>query len=101
MDLNHLKDEIKGRVKPIGGWAWNRLNLARDGWAVRTFDFGPSQISEVKELMRKYAVSRPEIRTINWLVPYVKHPFFAGVYTILRFADYFSREKGIQNRVIF
>ena len=101
MDLNHLKDVIRGRVKPIGSWAWNRLNLARDGRAVRIFDFGPSEVREVKELMTEYAVSRPEIRTINWLVPLVKHPFFAGVYTILRFADYFSREKGIQNRMIF
>ena len=101
MDLNRLKDVIKEGAKPIGSWAWNRLNLARDSRAVRTFDFGPSQVREVKELMRKYAVSRPEIRTINWLVPHVKHPFFAGVYTILRFADYFSREKGIQNRMIF
>jgi O-antigen biosynthesis protein len=101
MDINHVKDAIKGRVKPIGSWALNRLNLARDGRAVRAFDFGPSDVREVKELMAKYAVSRPEIRTINWLVPHVKHPLFAGVYTILRFADYFSREKGIQNRMIF
>jgi O-antigen biosynthesis protein len=58
-------------------------------------------VREVKELMTKYAVNRPEIRTINWLVPHVKHPLFAGVYTILRFADYFTREKRIQNRMIF
>lgn len=101
MDLNHVKDAIKDQVKPIGSWAWNRLNLARDGRAVKAFDFGPSQVTEVKELMTKYAVSRPEIRTVNWIVPYVKHPLFAGVYTILRFADYFSREKKIQNRMIF
>ena len=101
MVLNHLKDAIKGWVRPVGSWAWNRLNLARDGRAVKTFDFGPSQVKEVKELMAKYAFSRPEIRTINWLVPHVKHPLFAGVHTILRFADYFSREKGIQNRMIF
>lgn len=101
MDLNHLKDGVKRRIKPIGSWAWNRLNLARDGRAVRTFDFGPSQVREVKELMAHFAVCRPEIRTINWLVPQVKHPNFAGMYTILRFADYFSRRKGIENRMIF
>jgi len=101
MGLDQLKDAIKRRVKPIGGWAWNRLNLARDGRAVKALDFGPNQVREVKELMVRYAVNRPEIRTINWFVPQVKHPLFAGVYTILRFADYFSREKGIQNRMIF
>lgn len=101
MVSNYLRGAIKERIKPIGSWAWNRLNLARDGRAVRSFDFGPSQVKEVKELMAKFAVSRPEIRTINWLVPQVKHPLFAGVHTILRFADYFSREKGIQNRMVF
>ena len=101
MAINRVKDAVKAQVKPIGSWAWNRLNLARDGRAVKAFDFGPGQVTEVKELMRKYAVSRPEIRTVNWIVPHVKHPLFAGVYTILRFADHFSREKGIQNRMIF
>jgi glycosyltransferase involved in cell wall biosynthesis len=100
MKFNRLKDVIKDQVRPIGSWAWNRLNLAGDDRAVRTFDFGPNQVKEVKELMAKYAVSRPNIRTINWLVPYVKHPLFAGVYTILRFADYFSHEKAIQNRIV-
>src|SRR5712692_1101485 len=96
-----LKNAIKAQVKPIGSWVWNRLNLMRDGEAVKAFDFGPNHVREVKELMTKYAVSRPEIRTINWLVPHVKHPLFAGVHTILRFADYFSRGKGTQNRMIF
>lgn len=98
--MNYLRSAIQGRVKPVGSWAWNRLNLARDNRAVRNFDFGPREISEVKELMAKYAVRRPQIRTINWLVPSAKHPLFAGVHTILRFADYFFREKGIQNRLI-
>lgn len=101
MDLNYLKDEIKDRVKPIGSWAWNRLNLARDGRAVRAFDFEASQVREVRELMKEYAAGRPEIRTVNWFVPHVKHPLFAGVHTILRFADYFARKKGIHNRMIF
>jgi len=100
MKINHLKNVIKDQVRPIGSWAWNRLNLARDGRAVRTFDFGSNQVKDVKDLMAKFAVSRPNIRTINWLVPYVKHPLFAGVYTILRFADYFSHEKAIQNRIV-
>lgn len=101
MYLSNLRGVVRGRLKPVGSWAWNRLNLARDNRAVRNFDFGPRDISEVKELMAKYAADRPRIETVNWLVPCVKHPLFAGVYTILRFADYLSREKGIENRIIF
>jgi hypothetical protein len=91
MDLNHLKDAIKRQVKPIGSWAWNRLNLARDGRAVRTFDFVPSQVREVKELMRKYAVSRPEIRTRSavpfaLLVAYCS--FFIGAYSNRYFGSF-------------
>jgi glycosyltransferase involved in cell wall biosynthesis len=73
----------------------------RDREAVKAFDFGPNHVREVKELMARYAVGRSEIRTINWLVPQVKHPLFAGIHTVLRFADYFSREKEIQNKIIF
>src|SRR6266478_4599797 len=97
----NLKNEIKSKVKPIASWVLNRLNLMRDGEAVRAYDFGPNHVREVKDLMARYAVSRREIRSINWLLPQVKHPLFAGVHTVLRFADYFSREKGIQNRIIF
>jgi glycosyltransferase involved in cell wall biosynthesis len=96
-----LKNAVRTKVKPIGSWALNRLNLMRDIEAVKTYDFSPNHVRESKELMTRYAVRTPEIRTINWLVPQVKHPLFAGVHTVLRFADYFSREKGIQNRMIF
>ena len=101
MNLTRLRDAIKERVKPVGSWVLNRLNLMRDAEAVRAYDFGPNQVREVKDLMARYAASRHEIRTINWLLPQVKHPLFAGVNTVLRFADYFSREKGIENRMVF
>src|ERR1700746_274600 len=77
------------------------MNLVLDVEAVNAYDFGTNQVREVKELMARYAVRRREIRTINWVVPHVKHPLFAGVHTVLRFADYFSRKKGIENRIIF
>jgi O-antigen biosynthesis protein len=39
------------------------------------------------------------INSINWFIPSVQHLLFGGIYTILRFADYFQM-KGIQSRVI-
>jgi glycosyltransferase involved in cell wall biosynthesis len=95
-----FRNAFKARLKPIGSWVNDRLCLMRDASAVKEFDFGLGSVRETKELMLRYATARPRIRTINWLVPYVKHPLFAGVYTVLRFADYFSHEKAIQNRIV-
>jgi glycosyltransferase involved in cell wall biosynthesis len=39
-----------------------------------------------------------EIRTITWFLPEFQHPFYGGIHTILRFADYFRRAKGVENR---
>jgi glycosyltransferase involved in cell wall biosynthesis len=95
-----FRNQLKAHLKPIGSWVNDRLSLMRDASAIKEFDFGTGSVSEIKELMLNYAAARPHIRVINWLVPYVKHPFFAGVYTVLRFADYFSREKAIHNRIV-
>lgn len=100
MNIN-LHTALKGKLARLGGAAWNRLNLMRDAGSVRSYDFGPEDLREVRHLMEQYAANRPQIRTINWLVPNVRHPLFAGIHTVLRFADYFSREKGIKNRIVF
>lgn len=92
---------VKLSANPIGSWAWNRLNLARDNSALRQFDFGPTDVRQVQELMARYATDKHSVETINWLVPYARHPYFAGIFTILRFADHFARQKGIQNRLVF
>lgn len=97
----HLKRAIKSQVRPVASWALQRLNVLRDAEAVKTYDFAPSDVQAVKDLMVRYAATKREIRAINWLLASVKHPLFGGVYTILRFADYFAREKGIQNRLVF
>jgi len=79
----HLRNGLKAHLKPLGSWVNDRLGLMRDVSAIKEFDFGISSVRETKELMLNYAATRPNIRTINWLVPYVKHPLFAGVYTVL------------------
>lgn len=98
--MTRFRSVLKAYLKPIGSWVNDRLSLMRDASALKEFDFGAGRAREINELMLSYAANRPQIRTINWLVPYVRHPLFAGVYTVLRFADYFSREKGIQNRIV-
>jgi glycosyltransferase involved in cell wall biosynthesis len=100
MNLSRLKNALTVRLKPLASWTDNRLNLMRDANGVQAFDFSSSDVQQSKELMAKYSTIRPHVRRINWLVPHVKHPLFAGVHTILRFADYLSREKAIQNKII-
>jgi glycosyltransferase involved in cell wall biosynthesis len=41
-----------------------------------------------------------EIKTITWFLPEFVHPYFGGIHTILRFADYFARVKGVENRFV-
>lgn len=95
-----LKGYLRQRIKSIGSWGYDRLNLSRDATAIRAFDFGSTELSGVRDLMAKYAMVRREPKVVNWLLPYVKNPLFAGVFTILRFADYFRSRKGIHNNII-
>ena len=39
-----------------------------------------------------------DIRSITWFLPEFQHAYFGGIYTLLRFADYLTREKGVENR---
>jgi O-antigen biosynthesis protein len=47
------------------------------------------------------AQNREPLRTLNWFIPNPTHILYGGIYTILRFAHYFQKNAGIQNRLIF
>jgi hypothetical protein len=38
-----------------------------------------------------------DIRTVLWFLPYFHHVYFGGTHTLLRFADHFAREHGVEN----
>lgn len=40
------------------------------------------------------------IRSLTWFLPEFQNPFYGGVYTLLRFADYFKRTHGVENRFL-
>lgn len=50
MNIN-LHTALRGKVAGLGGAAWNRLNLMRDAGSVRSYDFGPEDLREVRELL--------------------------------------------------
>jgi len=66
---------------------------------VLAFDAAP-EIVEVSKTRssgpREYAINR-----LTWILPEFHHPFYGGVHTILRFADYFHRCHNVESEFVF
>jgi glycosyltransferase involved in cell wall biosynthesis len=63
------------------------------------FDIQPGDLERNAEVVESYAgLPELDIRTIQWFLPHFDHPYFAGVHTILRFADHFRRVHGVESR---
>jgi glycosyltransferase involved in cell wall biosynthesis len=63
------------------------------------FDIQPGQLERNEEIVRAYhELAELDVRTIQWFIPVFEHAYFAGVYTLLRFADHFARVHGVENR---
>jgi GT2 family glycosyltransferase/glycosyltransferase involved in cell wall biosynthesis len=41
-----------------------------------------------------------EVRTVNWFIPDIDSPYYGGINTAFRLADYLRREHGVVNRFI-
>ena len=41
-----------------------------------------------------------DVKTINWFIPDIDSPFYGGINTALRLADYLHRNHGVQNRFV-
>lgn len=41
-----------------------------------------------------------DVRTINWYIPEIDSPFYGGINTAFRMADYLARRHGVQNRFV-
>jgi glycosyltransferase involved in cell wall biosynthesis len=62
-------------------------------------DFSSEDLELSLEVQRKNP-GRLDIRSITWFLPEFSHPYYGGIHTLLRFADYFSRSKGVRNTFI-
>jgi len=60
---------------------------------VRAFDFTEAHVRESKALCGSAGEQRLE--RLTWFLPEFTNPFYGGIHTILRFADYFSRKYNI------
>lgn len=66
---------------------------------IESFDYSTSDLESNRQLIAEFEKNRPAIKSINWFIPYFHHVYYGGIYTILRFAEYFFR-KGIQSRFV-
>jgi glycosyltransferase involved in cell wall biosynthesis len=63
---------------------------------VRSFDFSSAVIERSKKLCATPGTG--EVRSLTWFIPEFTNPFYGGIHTILRFADYFLRTHGVVSR---
>lgn len=65
----------------------------------RLFDIDDEAVADNRALIESYLASGSfEIRSVLWFLPFFHHVYFGGVHTLLRFADHFAREYGVENR---
>lgn len=62
------------------------------------FDFRDSDIRHSLKVCS--VAARHEVRNITWVLPEFTHAFYGGIYTILRFADYFRRAHGVRSNFL-
>jgi glycosyltransferase involved in cell wall biosynthesis len=68
---------------------------------IGTLNYSGEDLAENEKLMHSFSKTKNiDIQSINWLLPTFTHPYYGGIYTILRFANYYSEVKNIQNRLI-
>ena len=81
-------------IYPGGYWE----KYSQDARSDATFlDFSSQDLEESLRIHQDHA-GFLDIRSITWFLPEFKHPYYGGIFTILRFADYMKRVKGVDSR---
>jgi len=70
------------------------LNLIDD------LDFSSEDLEYNRQIISDFEKKRPDIKSINWFIPYFLHAYYGGIYTIFRFANFFVAEKGLKTRLV-
>jgi len=60
-------------------------------------DFSPDELQESRALHQTYPGDL-DLRSITWFLPEFENPYYGGIFTLLRFADYFKRVKGVRHQ---
>jgi GT2 family glycosyltransferase len=104
-DEKHRISEIRedavqwARACDVASYEEKQLQSFETIAMIEAFDYSVSELESNRQLMAEFERDRPVITSINWFIPYFHHVYYGGIYTILRFAEYFSG-KGIRNRFV-
>ena len=79
-------------------WWINPLTHAPsdEDWFVRWFDFSEDDIRRSEHTSAGYDGYR-SIKNVVWFIPDFDNPYYGGICTILRFANYLRTEKGVSS----
>jgi O-antigen biosynthesis protein len=67
---------------------------------IAALDFSSDDLEHNRQIISDFEKKRPEIKSINWFIPYFLHEYYGGIYTIFRFASHFADKKGIKTRLV-
>ena len=67
---------------------------------IAALDFSIDDLNRNRQLMLEFEKKRPDIKSVNFFIPYFLHAYYGGIYTIFRFANYFADKKGLKTRLV-
>jgi glycosyltransferase involved in cell wall biosynthesis len=76
-----------------------RNDAAESAMLADTCRIGDVDVAAVESLHAANS-GRLDVRTINWFIPDIDSPFYGGINTALRIADYLVRVHGVENRFV-
>lgn len=88
-----LGDEDVSRQSIWSGYSHDAIQLAE------VVDCLPEQLHQTQQFPGRIAPAAEE-RVCNWYLPPFETPFYGGILTVLRLADYLNRVHGITNRIL-
>lgn len=78
---------------------WSKSYAAEAMLLSQWLDCTPGDVARSNAVLETHA-GQLTIKTINWYLPHFENAYFGGIYTILRFAAAFARERGVVNTFV-
>ncbi len=111
LSLSSRKPKLRGTQEPsaaqrIAGPIGRNLQVfrQRSDTAESAMLADTCRISDVDiaavENLHASNIGHLDVRTINWYIPDIDSPFYGGINTALRIADYLQRVHGVENRFV-
>ncbi|MBD2774701.1 glycosyltransferase family protein [Iningainema tapete] len=94
--LRALKQAVANKLYHVSLWdKYSEEALTLVSW----LDFSASEVEDSRKVHLSFS-GELKINSITWFIPDFTHPYYGGIYTILRFAQYFKEIKGVSNQFV-